>query len=111
MDTDELFSKSAWMAFVAHLAVALVIITPAVYAGAEYVAQKEAAEAAGNAVSKVTESIATHREEELQSLAELRIKQQGFATDIEAIKLRLARIEQGTDRIDDKLDLLLSKQK
>ena len=103
------FSRTAWLAFVAHLALAFVVVAPLAYGAAQYVAEKEATEVVTETTLRLQEAFSEYERDQQKSVAQIRSKQYQFETDIEAMKARLARIEATSDRIDGKLDRLIER--
>ena len=116
VDTEGLFSRNAWMAFIAHLAVAVVVIAPAVYAGAQHIARAEAEKAvntatvsAQEAIEDVKDEAQAHNLQAERELGAIRSKQAEFGVDIDSVKRRLTRIEETTVRTDQKIDRLIER--
>lgn len=88
-----LFSKEAWLAFLAHAAIALVFLAPIAFTAASTVAHNEADRA-----------IEASMEEVLPKLREMREKQILLSAEINFIKLQLDRINNDNITIIRKLE-------
>ena len=93
-----LFSKDAWMAFVAHMAIALVVVAPIGYAGAQSVARTEAERATQQAASTINAQLTGIRE-----------RQARFEAEIEHFKVYVEDTNEAVEQVDGKLDRLLER--
>lgn len=85
-----LFSKDAWMAFVAHAAVAVVLVGPIAYG----MAQTVAADQADKAVESATKEIQPQ-------LSQIREKQARFEADIQHMKQDIEKIDRNIEKLLD----------
>ena len=82
------FSRTAWLAFVAHLALAFVVVAPLAYGAAQYVAEKEATEVVAETSAKLQEAFGEYEREQSRNLTHIKAKQYQFETEISTVNSR-----------------------
>jgi peptidoglycan hydrolase CwlO-like protein len=93
MAQSDLFSREAWMAFLAHATMAIVVVAPIGYTLAKDVAQDEADRAVRESSAEITPQLQAIRE-----------KQARFEADIEYIRLNVNDVNTKVDRILNRMD-------